>query len=394
VSATSWGAVLSRTSFKYVIELSLLKATRPRFLLAVLAPYGPQLASLGLSAYPAGDASRWCLHLQSLLNRDAEAVPAALQSALIEIADLATELGHEVIVAQAIERGVDLFAVHKTMSRQDLAFHVHESHPTIFRAAHARLQPQNAPNFVEFYGDRSAVRARQDINAELDILRRRLALHFRARNRTKFCRVWSEELGGEFAFVFIRGGVPNTVASVHRQLGQLVTYVPEQHAIVLYHPETDRLSICTPYPTDQDHYRAMMGIVLALDEAYFRALPVFRGEPLKERGSAALEVGATPGLARVCLRKITLLGRDERESSLQFASEDLGTLLDHGPLHTVLQQRSIGAWTFGVSVRQNAAPGEVDVQPPNQLRFDRRIPLGPFRDFMAKQGFLRLPPRR
>jgi hypothetical protein len=48
-----WGAVLSRTSFKYVIELSLLKATRP------------------------------------LLNRDDEAVPAALQSALIEIADLA-----------------------------------------------------------------------------------------------------------------------------------------------------------------------------------------------------------------------------------------------------------------------------------------------------------------
>jgi hypothetical protein len=123
---------------------------------------------------------------------------------------------------------------------------------------------------------------------------------------------------------------------------------------------------------------------------YFNAA-VFGGEPLKERGSAALDIGGIPGLDRVSLRKITLLGRDELESSLHFASDDLGSWLDRGPLRVVLQQRPIGAWTFGVFMGQNAAPGEVDILPPNQLRFDRRVPLRPLREFMARQGFLGSP---
>lgn len=360
----------------------------------MLKPYGRQLASLGIRVDPKGHSARWLTRLHSVLNRDGETVPAALQSAFMEIADLATELGHEMIVTQAIERGVDLFAVEQTMSRQDLAFYVYDVQPDVFRAAHARLQPQNAPNFVEFYGDGSAVLAARRIQPQLAGLGHRLSAHFQARNRSTFCRVLCEELGGEIAFIFIRGGAPQAVTSVHPVHGQLLTYVPEQCDIVLYHRDTDRLSICTPYPTDQRNYRAMMGLVLALDEEYFRALTVFRGEPLMERGSAALDIGGISGLDRVSLRKITLLGRDELESSLHFASDDLGSWLDHGPLRVVLQQRPIGAWTFGVFMGQNAAPGEVDILPPNQLRFDRRVPLRPLREFMARQGFLRPPPRR
>jgi hypothetical protein len=388
------GGRLPRANFKYVVELALLKATRSRFLTSVLQPYEAQLAILGVPIRAAGDRTSWLLQLHRVLNCDDEATPAALQSAMIQIGDLATELGHEMIVTQALERDVHLFARHKTLSRQDLAFYVYQSHPTVFRAAHARLQPQRAPYFVEFYGDGSATFSKKAVDRELERARDRLSSHFQTKNRTQFCRVWTEQLGSEIAFVFVRGGAPNTIVSVHPPHDDLLTYVPEQHDVVLYHPETDRLSICTPYPTDQAHYRAMMGLVLALDNEYFRAIPVFHSEPLKERGSAALDIGDTPHLHRVCLRKVTLLGRDERESSLQFASEDLGTLLDRGPLRTVLQQRPIGAWTFGVFLRQNVPPGEVDVLPPNQLRFDRRVPLGPFRSFMAKQGFLRLPRRR
>ena len=377
-----------------MVELALLKATRPRFLTSVLEPYESQLARLGVPIRASGDRMHWLLQLHRVLNCDDDATPPALQSAMIEIGDLATELGHEMIVTQAIEREVDLFATHKTPSRQDLAFYVYHSHPTIFRAAHARLQPQPAPNFVEFYGDGSATLPKKGLDRELRRACERLSAHFRNKNRTPLCRVSTEQLGGEIAFVFVRGGAPHTIASVHPPHDDLMTYVPEQHDIVLYHPETDRLSICTPYPTDQSRYRAMMGLVLAGDEEYFRAVSVFHSEPLKERGSAALDIGDTPQLVRVSLRKITLLGRDERESSLQFASEDLGVLLDRGPLRSVLQQRPIGAWTFGVFMRQNVAPGEVDILPPNELRFDRRVPLGPFRSFMAMQGFLRLPGRR
>jgi hypothetical protein len=206
--------------------------------------------------------------------------------------------------------------------------------------------------------------------------------------------VFIEELGGEVALVFLRGGAPHTLTTVGTRQTQLITYVPEQCDIVLYHREEDRLSVCTPFPADQCHYRALMGLVLAFDENHFRALPVFYGEPLRERGSASLDVGGVTGLSRVCLRKITLLGRDEVESSLHFAASDLGVSLDQGPLRGVLQHRPIGAWTFGVFAGQNAAPGEVDILPPNQLRFDRRVPLRPLREFMARQGFLRLPPRR
>jgi len=290
---------------------------------------------LGVPVVPRDDTPAWLVQLHRVLNRDDESVPAVLQTALIEIADLATELGHEMIVTHAIERDVDLFVDHKTLTRQDLAFYVHHRHPGLFRAVHARLQPQDVPCFVEFCGNRSATLSRQAIEKQLEAARVRLSGHFQVRNRIHFCRAWSEELGDDIAFMFVRGGAPHAVPSLDTDANLLATYVPEKHDIVVYTPEVDRLSICT-YPTDQAYYRAIMGLLVASDEAYLNEWPAFRADPLKARGSAALDVSGVPELVRVCLTKITLLGRDERESNLQFISEDLGPSLDQGPLRAVV----------------------------------------------------------
>ncbi len=366
---------------------------KPSNPLALLRRYRRQLARLGLQVDQSAYSEVWLGRLHNILNRENDGVPIPLQAALIDIADLATELGHELIVAQSLERGVDLFADGKTIARQDLAFAVYLDRPDLFRAAHARLQGLDAPTFAEFYGKRSAHSPNQALEPEIAVLRHRLSQAFQARNRTRSCRILVERLGSQLVFTFVHGAAPHATVSVDAdQNRQRRTYVPECCEVVLYDKLTDRLSVSAPFPADQELYREVMGLVLALDEQYFRTWPAFRGDPLKERGSAALKIRGVLGLVRVTLPKLTLLARDLKESRLEFVADDLSEELDRPPLSGILQLRSIGAWTFGVVVPQNPSPLGVDILPPNHFRFDRRLPLQPFREFLLAQGFLHVPP--
>ena len=43
-------------------------------------------------------------------------------------------------------------------------------------------------------------------------------------------------------------------------------------------------------PSERELYRALFGFVLFVDEAYFRVVRLYHSRPLRERGSAALDV--------------------------------------------------------------------------------------------------------
>lgn len=385
---------MPRGRFKYVVELALLEAVHPELLFSFLGPFADDLRALGVPIDRTLYSIPWLTQLHGVLNQNDATVPAPLQFALMDIGDVATEAGHDAIVILAIERGVELFPGGKTLARVDLAFHVHITHPDLFRAAHVRLQALRATDFIEFYGKGPVGPLSEGTDPKMAVLRHRLQSSFRARNRTTFCRVMVEERAAELVFILRHGGAPHRVTSIQsREQQEVLTYVPEQIDVVVYDKATSRLSINSSCRADRELYRTTLGFVLAMDEDHFRVWPAFRSDPLCQLGSAALDVRDIAGLERVSLRKLVLSSRDPDLATLELTADgDLAPWLDRDPLHGVLQQRAIGAWTFGVFLPQNMGPFEVHVRPPNQLRFDRRVPLARVRAFMFARGFLRLPP--
>jgi hypothetical protein len=125
---------MRRGRFRHVVEISLLKAVQPHLLIAFLRPFSAELNSAGL-ALPDTPSVRWLEDLCSMLNRDDTALPGALQAALVDVAILATPVGHEQITTLAEERGITLVSADATIPQEDLAFLVYVEQRELFRAA-------------------------------------------------------------------------------------------------------------------------------------------------------------------------------------------------------------------------------------------------------------------
>lgn len=137
--------------FQYVVELSLLEAIRPELLLALLSPHKEALGAFGIIVDRSEYSNSWLVRLHNVVNRDDAMLPAPLQSALLDIADLSTDLGGELIIAEARRCGVELSTC-GDVPTQDLAVGTYLAHPDLFRLAHSRLQVARRTTFHEFYG--------------------------------------------------------------------------------------------------------------------------------------------------------------------------------------------------------------------------------------------------
>src|SRR6266545_2044032 len=181
------GDAVANGRFRYVVELSLLEVLRPELLIALLKPYEQALARFGIAVDRSEYSSAWLVRLHSILNRDDAALPAPLQSALIDIGDLSSEAGGDLIIAEARRSGVELFAG-KIPARQDLAVATYLSHLELFRAAHRRLHLSRRTTFQEFYGTEAARPLAERFERQRTALKKRLRSAFRSRYRTG-CRV-------------------------------------------------------------------------------------------------------------------------------------------------------------------------------------------------------------
>jgi hypothetical protein len=379
---------MRRGRFRHVVEMTILKSVRPELLAAFLRPFSTELRSAGL-ALPVAPSTAWLEELGAMLNRDEPVLPAALQAALVGIADLATPAGHEEIMALADERGIAVFVGKETIPQEDLAFLVYLEHPDLFRAARSRVKAFAPRLFVEFHGNQRRISSTQGTaSARLAIVKGRLVSWLQKRNRTGACLVRADDFDDQLVFSIAHGAAPTRGSEVHRRASHnRAGRIPEQQDIIIFDKQEDRLSVSAQLPSERELYRALFGFVLFLDEGYFRVVRLYHSRPLREQGSAALHVTGIEGLERVSLKRLTFVSRDRLHSKMEVTSDDLGEWLDSRRTKILLRQRPIGSWTLGFRLRHDTSALDVDVWPPNQLRVDRRLRTELVHQFLRARGF-------
>ena len=100
---------MRRGRFRHVVELSLLKRVRSDFLVAFLRPFAADLRAAGL-ALPKRPSVSWLTDLAAMLNCDGTKLPASLQAALVDLAEMATPVGHEQIMMVPPKSGESLLS--------------------------------------------------------------------------------------------------------------------------------------------------------------------------------------------------------------------------------------------------------------------------------------------
>ena len=376
---------MRRGRFRHVVEISLLKSVRPDLLAAFLRPFSADFVAVGL-ALPAEPSALWLAELAAKLNRDA-VLPAALQAALVDIANLATPVGHEQVMTLAEQRGIELLAGGATVPREDLAFLVYLEQRDLFRAARSRVKSFPPRLFVHFHGRQRPISATTgDRTAQLATLKERLASWLKRRNRTGTCLVRADDLDDEIVFSIAHGAAPTRGPDVNPSATS-TPRVPEQEDIIVFDRNEDRLSVSARFPNERELYRALFGFVLFLDENYFRVVRLYHSRPLREQGSAALDVTGIEALERVSLKRVSFTSRDRYHSKMEVTSDDLRDWLDSRKTKMLLRQQPIGSWTLGFRLRHDTGALDVDVWPPNQLRIDRRLQTDLVHRFLRLRGF-------
>jgi hypothetical protein len=218
-----------RGRFRHIVEMSLLKSVRPELLAAFLRPFSTELTSAAL-ALPAAPSTAWLEELGALLNRDEPMLPAALQAALVGIADLATSAGHEEIMALADERGIAIFPGNELIPQEDLAFLVYLEQPDLFRAVRSRIKAFPPRLFVEFHGHQRRISSTHGTaSARLAMLKHRLVSWLQKRNRTGACLVRADDFDDELVFSIVHGAAPTrTRPSLYRAVGTSAAAIPRR----------------------------------------------------------------------------------------------------------------------------------------------------------------------
>jgi hypothetical protein len=159
--------------------------------------------------------------------------------------------------------------------------------------------------------------------ARLSIWKERLSSWLQRRNRTGACLVRADDLDDQIVFTIAHGAAPTRGVEMNPTASSHHGRVPEQQDIIVFDKREDRLSVSARLPTERELYRALFGFVLFLDETYFRVIRLYHSRPLRERGSAALDVTGVDGIELVSLKRVTFVSRDRHHTKMEVTSDDL-----------------------------------------------------------------------
>ena len=249
-------------TIKGLVRLSLLERVSPELLVRFLRPFEDYLAGREVALDGVAHDHAWigALH-ETLITFDA-AMPGALQQALLDVADLASDQGHELALELAGERQLTLFAPGSEVSAEDLAFKLFLEHSELFAASHARVLSQEARRFVEFFPKAHRPLEQHGSEARRVLVVSQLRRWFARRNRSEYVDLRVTETDAEVTFLIIHGRTPRNLSVITSAFSRdRVSLVPDKQDTVVFDKATGRLSVNAQYPAEHDFYRQVLGRV-------------------------------------------------------------------------------------------------------------------------------------
>jgi hypothetical protein len=375
-----------------LVSLALLEATHPPLLVRFLRPFEAYLAARAVDLESVAGDANGLVALYAVLTAVDRAMPVALQQALVDVAELATDAAHEHVLGMVRSAQLGLFETSARTTREDLAFQVYLDHPELFRSAHARTQSTEVRRFVEFVARDPTPIEGATLTARRLQLGGLISAYFRERNRTGYCDLRVSETDLETTFVVIHGRPPRNHGAIESdECRTRVAYVPDKHDTLVIDHRTGRLAVNAQYPREQDFYRSAIGRVFWNDAEHFGAEPVFTGEPLRFEGREALGTHGVPGVRDVVLRELKLSARDDTGLALTLKARDLQVLLASDTGRAILELGDVVGFKLALVLAGKTRPVQVEVEVPNHLSFDRRVSGEIVREYLLEAGLMRIP---
>lgn len=378
-----------------LVRLSLLERVSTHLLVRFLRPFEDYLGARGVPLHGVAYDHAWLGLLHGVLIAVDPAMPGQLQQALLDVADLASEAGHEAALHLAGERQLDLFGAGAELSAEDLAFRLYLEHGELFAASHARVQSQEARRFVDFFPERHRPMEGARAEPKRVLLIEQLRRWFAARNRSEYADVRVSESDDEVSFVIIHGRPPRNLSVITSPLSrERLSIVPDKQDAVIFEKSTGRLSINAQFPAEHDFYRLAIGKVFFGAEDHFRPEAVLDCSVLIDDPASALSATGLHGLDAVALREITLEAVDAPCDSMEWRANDLHQVLLVELPDLLRRERTVRKAKLALFPARSRKPKIVEIVPPNKLTYDRRTHEPVVREFLFARGFMRHPSNR
>jgi len=382
----------SRPVIKNLVRLSLLERVSPELLVRLLRPYEDYLSGRGVSLDGVEHDHAWVGELHRVLCAVDPTMPGKLQQALLDVADLASDRGHEAALNLAGERQLSLLSASGDVSAEDLAFRLYLEHADVFVATHARVQSQEARRFVDFHPAHHRPLEGATTRPKRVRLMEQLRRWFAKRNRGEYVDVRVSESSDEISFVIIHGQPPRSFSVITSPSSRdRMSFVPDKQDTVVFDKATGRLSINAQYAAEHDFYRAAIGKVFFGKHDHFEPHAVLDCAVLLDDPEGALSVEGLPALRAVVLREIVLEAIDAPHDKLCWSASDLGNVFLADIPDMLNRDRVVRKAKLALFPLHAARPKIVEIAPPNKLTYDRRTHDAVVREFLFARGFLRHP---
>jgi hypothetical protein len=338
--------------------------------------------------------------LAQLLMRP-EALPDALNEALVAVDDLSAPQGFE-----ALERSPGWPARQPLLkpdsTREDIALQlwladskflisVHNqlrlARLTVFEYASHPNGAASSPLPIRL-GEGSGVRASLDKSAILSLtfaLDSWFATNHRGSETT---RIEVYPLRDEYWFLIRHGDLFIRAPRVRQQTTEILHYRPERDDVVVYSPALEEIRVNARTQGERELYIQQFGLHLRGSLEHFSHRAPYTLEPLRTHGASALDPDGLDGISNITLRELEIVLNNNQRETITHEAEDIFCChRDPRGTSPIPNDGYLARAIFNLQFAGASKAHPVEIRLPNVLKLSRRCDPHAVQDWLIKRGF-------
>jgi hypothetical protein len=318
---------------------------------------------------------------------------APLRDDLVAVADVATQTGHEILLARDSGRVLD-----HDLGAEDCAATARLEHPDLFDGARPQTAGQSqTKSYASFQS--SKPRPFPDDAACTGAFERRMREELVARGRSSYLKLhaWRSGLERHMEIVYgrlasARDIIGKTADGAAHDLTAQVTDRTTERAHAVFHDDTLRLDVAG-YDWMKELARRVLGEAYFGSQAHFEGMETISLAPFADL-AAALSVEGVPGLKKVELQELWLdFGGPAGAWVAVGARTDCMRAQSSAYAMQALSEAKPAEATTLLFLTWRTRPVKLKIAPPRRLDFERRDPrvVRVVRDWTIARRFMTMP---